>query len=62
MKQIIKNEDLSSISGGTFVDGFCIAVGIGRFFAPALAITGVGLVVLNVASLGCLVYEASKLD
>jgi hypothetical protein len=62
MKHVLEYEELSTISGGTFLDGVCIAVGIGKFFAPALAITGVGLVVLNVATVGCLIYEVSKLD
>ena len=62
MKHVLEYEELSAISGGTFLDGVCIAVGVGKLFAPVLAITGVGLVVLNVATVGCLIYEVSKLD
>ncbi|HMT77799.1 MAG TPA: hypothetical protein PKA44_08795 [Saprospiraceae bacterium] len=61
MRKIIDYDEMVATQGGKFIDGFCLAVGVGRLFAPVLAITGVGLVVLNVATAGCLIYEAVTL-
>lgn len=62
MSNLIDYDEMSTIKGGNFLDGVCLAVGVGKLFAPVLAITGVGLVVLNVATVGCLIYKASTVD
>lgn len=62
MKKLLDYNEMTTTCGGTFLDGVCLAVGVGKFFAPVLAITGVGLVVLNVATVGCLIYKASTIE
>lgn len=61
MKNVLSKEQMSEISGGSFWGGFCVAVGIGSYAAPFLAISGVGLAILVVADLGCIGYHATKL-
>jgi hypothetical protein len=62
MGSVVDYEVMATTIGGSFLDGVCLAVGVGKLFAPVLAITGVGLVVLNVATVGCLIYKASTID
>jgi hypothetical protein len=62
MEKVLQYDEMVTIKGGSFLDGVCLAVGIGKLFAPVLAVTGVGLVILNVATVGCLIYEISTLD
>lgn len=62
MRKLLDYDEMNAIRGGGFLDGVCIAVGIGKFFAPVLAITGVGLVILNAATVGCLIYKVATLE
>jgi hypothetical protein len=61
MKNVLSIREMSEISGGKFWDGFCVAVGIGSYAAPLLAISGVGLAILLVTDVGCIAYHASHL-
>jgi hypothetical protein len=61
MKNVLSTEKMSEISAGSFWDGVCVAVGIGNIISPFLALTGVGVVVLSIADIGCLAHLASKL-
>ena len=40
---------------------FCVAVGVGNLISPFIALTGVGVVLLVAADIGCLGYASSKL-
>ena len=62
MDRKLTYDEMSITQGGNFWDGFCAVVAVGRILAPVLAITGVGLVVLNAATIGCVVYEIAILD
>ena len=62
MRRLLDHDEMNSTSGGGFLDGVCIAVGVGKIFAPVLAITGVGLVILNAATVGCLIYKVATLE
>ncbi len=61
MKRELSFYEMSQTSGGSFWGGFCVAVGIGNLAAPFLALTGVGIVLLAAADIGCLGYAASQL-
>jgi len=54
-------EEMSQTSGGSFWGGFCVAVGVGNLISPFLALTGVGIVLLVAADIGCIGYAAAQL-
>ncbi len=62
MKQILAYEEMSTTVGGNFWDGFCVVVTVGKIFAPVLAITGVGLVLVNAATIGCAIYKIATIE
>lgn len=33
MRKIIDYDEMAATQGGKFIDGFCVAVGVGRLFA-----------------------------
>ncbi len=53
MKQL-KTEEMSSINGGSFMDGVCGAFAMARLFAAPLAITGVGLGIVTAGTAVCI--------
>ncbi len=62
MKQILTYDEMTNTIGGNFVDGFCVVIGVARLFAPLLAFTGVGYVIVKTAAVGCIIYELATLD
>ena len=62
MKETLTYEDMSTTLGGNFLDGFCVVVGVANVLTPLLAFTGVGLVIVKTAGIGCLIYKAATLD
>jgi len=62
MKKVLTVEEMAQIDGGSaFWDGFCIGASAAKLISPILALTGVGIVLLNATTIGCLIYGASKL-
>jgi len=61
MKRIESFDEMSQTVGGSaFWDGFCLGVSIANLASPILAISGVGLLVLKGAAVGCLIYISSN--
>lgn len=62
MRQMLTYDEMCNTIGGNFWDGFCVVVGIANVFAPALAFTGVGYVIVKTAGVGCLIYKIATLE
>ena len=58
----INNYELERISGGKFVDGFCVGIGVASIvglFTPAAPVAA--MTALGVISGGCTVYALTQL-